>query len=670
MRSCISRTQIAVTALIWHLPGLVVAQGPAVTADSDAATTLEPLEITADTVTRTGEVAAGEHTGTSSTLARTRIEQPGAQLADLLSGTSGIQQRQSGGFGTFSSISVRGSSAAQTAVYLDGILLNSAGESVIDLSTLELLNLGSVDIYKGSSPAQLGHSAIGGAINLNTLGATDAKRTSVRLGAGSFSQRSLALVNQGNAGAFNWTGSISHLQSDNDFPFDDDNNTPLNSTDDTREIRQNSQVKRSSALAKLGYKHSELQRSDVLIQTSKRDLGVPSGLNTADNDASFESVKTQIQASHILDQWKGWNSRHSLYWHQSDTFFDDSQGQVNNIKPQRVDTDVRTLGLKTYWERFVEAGTLGFSVDLRDSDLDQQDELDSSEDLDATQQQVLVTTHLAILDSDETWLLTPSVHWQFSDSRATSTASGTADRLRSVDEQNLGAQLGAAYSVTPEIKLKANVGSHFRIPSFDELYGNIGLINGNPLLEPERGTNLDAGISYNTRQLQLEATFFNNVRDELIVNSFNSVGIGRPVNTGRAKVTGLELSATWTPVAQWLLTANATFQDPRIRDRSRGFFNNLLPGEARQSAFFRTQYKPGRTGIWYEWQGSRDRFFDRGNILAATNTSVHSIGADYTHKIWQLSASIQNLGDEAVEDFNGFVKPGRNYSLSVQLNLK
>ena len=674
MRSCTFRTQIAVTALVWQLPALVAAQDSSTASpgDSNAASTLPRLEITADTADvapRTGDVVPSEHTGSSSTLARTRIEQPGAQLADLLSSSSGIQQRQSGGFGTFSSISVRGSSAAQTAVYLDGILLNSAGESVIDLSTLELLNLASVDIYKGSSPAQLGHSAIGGAINLNTLGATDAKGTSIRLGLGSFSQQSLAVATRGTASQWSWTGSLSHQQSENDFPFTDDNNTPLNDSDDTRQTRQNSQVRRTSALLKLGFKHSDLQRSNLLIQTSNRDLGVPSAFNRADNDASFDSIKTQVHASHSIDQWKDWNSRHSFYWHQSDTFFDDSRGQVNNTNPQRIDTDVRTLGLKTYWERFVTAGTLGFSLEVRDNDLDLQDDLNTNESFIASEQQALVTTHLAILDNTETWLLTPSVHWQFSKRRGTSTSIGVADTLPTVNEQEPGAQLGAAYSITPEIRLSANAGSHFRSPSFDELYGSIGLINGNPLLEPERGINLDASIRYATKSLQLEAAVFQNSRDQLIVTSFNSVGIGRPINTGKAEVTGLELSGTWNPVTQWMITANATWQDPRIRNNEAGAFNNQLPSEPRQSYFLRTQYKPGTTGFWYEWQGSRDRFFDRANLLPAANISVHNIGLDYTHKHWQFTASILNVSDEAVEDFNGFVKPGRSYALSLKLQL-
>ena len=72
------------------------------------------------------------------------------------------------------------------------------------------------------------------------------------------------------------------------------------------------------------------------------------------------------------------------------------------------------------------------------------------------------------------------------------------------------------------------MGSYFRPPSFGELYGSIGLINGNPELLPEEGFNVDVGFHYSASALELSGTLFASIRDELIVTSFDSRGVGRP----------------------------------------------------------------------------------------------------------------------------------------------
>ena len=47
-------------------------------------------------------------------------------LADLLSSAVGVQVKRYGGLGSFSTVSIRGSTAEQVVVYLDGVPLNQA----------------------------------------------------------------------------------------------------------------------------------------------------------------------------------------------------------------------------------------------------------------------------------------------------------------------------------------------------------------------------------------------------------------------------------------------------------------------------------------------------------------------------------------------------------------
>jgi len=627
---------------------------------------LEEIEIIGNTgqAPRTGEVVGSEHTGSVATIGRERLAQPGAQLGDLLGAVSGVQQRQSGGFGTFATISMRSSSAAQTAVYLDGILLNTGGESAIDLSSLEILNLASVDLYKGTTPLQLGHAGMGGAVNLNSMNSSGDKGTRLRLGIGSFSYGSLMAAQQGSKDKWDWTATVARQQSDNDYRFTNNMATPLNSEDDETQRRTNNHVSRTSLLLKSGYQRTSEHRTDVLLQIAERDLGIPTARNSATNKASYKTEKTQFQLSQIIDQWYGWNSRHSLYWHQSNSIYDDSQSSVG-LGRQLIDTDIRTLGIKSYWERFSDIGTYGLSVDIRDEALNLEDKLNTEEDFTADQLLLLSAVHMAITDENERWLITPAFRWQTSQRRGTSSSIGVTQSLPTQNESEHGAQLGVAYSLTPSFTVNANVGNYFRVPSFNELFGSIGLVNGNPTLVPEKGVNAGIGVKYEADSLQLEAVLFKNNHDELILNSFDARGIGRPRNTGKAEITGVELSAQWTPLPRWTISASATFQNPRNQDPFNGHKNKMLPGISRRTSFARLSHDRGKLGYWYEWQAARERFYDSTNLLPAADTSLHSAGIDWTDKRWHVSARLQNLGDDVVEDYNGFPKPGRSIFLTL-----
>jgi iron complex outermembrane receptor protein len=609
-------------------------------------------------------VVVEEHTGSTARINGERLRQSVNQLGDVLASETGVQQRQSGGFGTFASVSVRAASSAQTSVYLDGVLLNSGSQAVIDLSTLELLNLDSVDIYRGTSPLQLSRGSIGGEVNLNSANSAGQSGTRLRASAGSFGLRGRQLAHQGSSRQWNWIVSASEMKSDNDFEFVNDNTTPLNPNDDELQQRNNGQAERSGLLLKTHYRPASRYRTDFTLQSSSRELGVPERRNRKDNRAELETDNLQMQLSQVIDDLSIWNTRHTLYRHSDNSKFDDRLNQIG-LAAQDIRSDAGTLGVKTYWETFTNAGTVGLSLDYRQESLESVDAFSANDSYEAERRNLLAATHLAWLDTSERWTVVPALRWNRIKSQAVNDPASSSAISENSSRSDVSLQLGVAWKYKPTIIISSNAGNYFREPSFGELYGSIGLINGNPELLAEQGSNLDLGVSYQQESFQLAVTGFLSQRDELIVTSFDARGIGRPVNTGEAVVKGIELSLHWKLRPNLQLSANATLQDPRNRDAFAGFTNKVLPGEARQSYFARIQSKPSRIAYWYEWQATRDRFYDSANLLRAANTSVHSIGLDWQNKSWQLGARVQNLGNSNVEDFNGFPKPGRSWSLAV-----
>ncbi|MFK7892209.1 MAG: hypothetical protein AB8B63_15435, partial [Granulosicoccus sp.] len=136
------------------------------------------------------------------------------------------------------------------------------------------------------------------------------------------------------------------------------------------------------------------------------------------------------------------------------------------------------------------------------------------------------------------------------------------------------------------------------------------------------------------------------------------------LNTGKSRVTGIEISSQWRISAALNLTANATFQNPVNLNRNANY-RKKLPAEARQNGYLRLQYKPSSIAYWYDVQINRQRFYDSPNILPAKNTAVYTMGLNSEIGNWQISAQLQNLGNENIEDFRGLPKPGRVWSMAV-----
>ncbi len=133
-------------------------------------------------------------------------------------------------------------------------------------------------------------------------------------------------------------------------------------------------------------------------------------------------------------------------------------------------------------------------------------------------------------------------------------------------------RLTAAYFVpSTETKVRASVGTGFRAPSLDELYGvydfGFGPFDyGNPNLQPEESESWDAGIEqgFLNGRLKLAATYFEIDTDNLIVYDFNC-GFGAPVcNYNQPGIThrnGVEIGAAAIVTDGLTITAGYTYTD-------------------------------------------------------------------------------------------------------------
>ena len=88
-------------------------------------------------------------------------------IEEILTRTSGIKVRKTGGLGSASRISIHGLEGKRVAVYINGFPLNSPDGS-FDINDIPIDVIKYIEVYKGIVPAEYGGDGLGGAINIVT----------------------------------------------------------------------------------------------------------------------------------------------------------------------------------------------------------------------------------------------------------------------------------------------------------------------------------------------------------------------------------------------------------------------------------------------------------------------------------------------------------------------
>lgn len=89
-------------------------------------------------------------------------------LPEMLKDVPGVHVREVNGKGQYTTVSVRGSTAAQVGVFVDGVLFNLGGDAAADISTIPVKNVERIEVYRGYIPARFGGTYMGGVINIVT----------------------------------------------------------------------------------------------------------------------------------------------------------------------------------------------------------------------------------------------------------------------------------------------------------------------------------------------------------------------------------------------------------------------------------------------------------------------------------------------------------------------
>ena len=139
-------------------------------------------------------------------------------LPDLLKMVPGVHVREVNGKGQYPVVNVRGSTAAQVGVFVDGVMTNLGGDAAVDISTIPVKNVERIEVYRGYIPARFGGTFIGGVINVVTKKPTKAN-ISAELGKASFGGKSASLEVVSPLASGSFLVGLNYEAAKGDFPY-------------------------------------------------------------------------------------------------------------------------------------------------------------------------------------------------------------------------------------------------------------------------------------------------------------------------------------------------------------------------------------------------------------------------------------------------------------------
>jgi iron complex outermembrane receptor protein len=573
-------------------------------------------------------VDAGRYAGEAKGVAELVATSPGVAVTDH-------------GFGGYAALSIRGSSAEQVKVLLDGVPINPSMGGGVDLSSIPPQWISRVEIVRGTEGVHHGSGALGGVVNVVTVapragtwstsaagGSSGTWQADVRGAAGGDAWAVLAA-----AAASTTTGRFSYL-------FDDH----VASTPDMLRDRVHNASATAGALVK-AFALAGGGRLDVAAQLSggRRDLpGSPYHPTPED----WQEDARGLASARFRRPGPG---RLFLFASAS-------------TRVDRVDARLEDLGGVVARQRGVDT-TAAAGAEWTGTAASVAAELEAGmERLWADGMRDRGRTTLAATFSGEALAL---------DGRA---RLGPGVRIeRRGDLAGVSAKLGGALGPWGPLSLRASGGRTYRAPSFAELYLQQGFVAPNPDLRPEVGIGGDAAVVADGRFGTATVGAFATLYRDLVV--YESVSFRRlaPQNAAKSAVRGVEAELATAPSRRlaglsaalaYTLTDSAT-----LRGRE-GVLGSELPRKPRHRLFARVAVDAAAAGAHVEAQWISRQWLDTANVVAIP--AALTFGAGASVQLWRaaglrLHVEARNLlDDRTLGDTYGYPLPGRSVFVTLR----
>jgi outer membrane cobalamin receptor len=576
--------------------------------------------------------------------------------SEILNNIQGTFIKDYGGLNGLKTISMRGSSAEQVLVMLNGKRLNNPQTGQIDLGTLLLDGIERVEILRGGSSAIYGADAVGGVVNLITAQNKKSERfdASFNFLGGSFKTRSFGA----NLGLdIEWIKAelgYDRSKSDGDFSYED--------LDGNEKKRQNNDITSHNVFADIFIHPGQspvLSDIELLYQYYTSERGSPGSLEFASTTARQWDTRQNVQ---ITLKGQVFNPLHKYqvqgFWRNDKTRFEEPEGFFATDARNRS----TTYGLETHIRSTLSAAhALTYGVGLRKEAMQSnQFPSDHERDLDYFFLQDESNFDLALSQLPFEFDLIPAVRFdQYSD-------------FGSRWSPKIGANLKFISEWQGAIKI--NAGSNFRAPTFNELYWpESAWSSGNPDLKPERGIDWDAGINLRfpaLLHLKFDLVYFD-IRMKDLIQWQTIDGFSRPANVNKSRNMGIELGSSIQFIENLVnLSGNYTYLDARNKSENEKN-NHYLTYRPRHSLNLTFNLNWKFFSFNYDFRHVGRRFTDEENTHELAPYDISDITFRFNPYFSDLHPSlsfqVKNIFDVNYEILRYQPLPGREYRIRLEI---
>ncbi|MCP4135929.1 MAG: TonB-dependent receptor, partial [bacterium] len=639
--------------------------------DKTSLGTVTVVDSSEESSRETGDVVKEESSAFYSVIKREEFEGRTDDLAEVIEKETGVQVRQTGGLGSYSSVSLRGASSQQVLIYLDGILLNDASGGGVDLSSISMSDIESIEIYRGKTPINFGRASMGGAINIRTKRSKKkGLNGSVSAGLGSFGTYKGGVFFNHKPGKFDYLLNAGYIQSDNDFSWFYDHGTQWNTSDDTWETRQNNASNQKNFLARAGYDFTPNARLIVSNRFFDKYQQLPTitavpgdaSLSTTRNISNVKLTVNDISSLHI-------NTSAGIDFKYKYEEYDDKHSNIG-LNNQHREYTTYSFGYNQYIEWATEYNILELVLDFHREIYDAKDLLGASRFSSSARNAYSAGIEDSILLFNERLIVKPGFRFLYTHDSMAAGLDLWEDPYDATEKGNAyySPQLGIIYRLFKWLSFKSNLARYTREPSFLELFGDRGYFYGNHELKAESGLNFDAGAELYLKRkdsfvnrISVKAAYFRNDADNLIVFSYDARGIGTANNISAAIIQGTEVSFSVGLSKYFMLSGNYTWQVAKNYGDDPMFYNYQLPGQFEDSLAGKIEAKFSWVKIFAEYVYEKGMYYDPANLLLAPNKNEINAGASIS--IWDLTFTFEakNIGNSRYRDFHNYPQPGRSY---------
>jgi vitamin B12 transporter len=591
----------------------VVAALSAVSTSVSAQTQLKEVVVTASrTQTRADDLVSDVVV-----IDRATIEaSSGHTLTEVLARSAGVQMTSNGGLGKNTGVFIRGTETRHTILLIDGVRYGSATTGAPSWDNIPLDMIERIEVLKGPASALYGSEAVGGVVQVFMRKGVKGFKpyASLSLGSNSFAQASAGL--NGGDGALSYAIGVEKTQ-DKGFSATNSKAAFGNYNADRDGFKQD------AVNASVAYQINPDWRVDA-------GLLYADGVNHYDDGPTGDTrtaVRTQTLRAGIegkvLPSWK------------TQLRVSQATDNANAIEAAFLPSKFNTKQDQISWQNDIDT-PMGVAL-VGVERLTQK--VDSSTLYDVTQR--TVSSYFAGLNG-----ASGNHSWQANVRRDSNSQFG--------DNNTWFA--GYGYKINPAWRVNASYGTSFVAPSFNQLYYP-GF--GNTALQPEKGRNLDLGVTYSENGQTVKLVHFDNKIRGFITGTTKAESIPR------ARING------WTLGYDGAFGAFNVHATADSLDPSNELTGKQLPRRARNQVTFGVDYTTGAWTLGGSVLNVGSRFDDTKNAVALNSYTTMDMFVNYAiSKDLTLQTKLNNLANKSYETAYGFNQPGRSVFVTLRYAMK